>query len=115
MGTRRSASPRAASSKSPPSTGRRWSQRVTDTSDALDLESGVFRQRSARAIAVSLKRSADRSRRRKADPYRSAMSMLTFYVNRAGANLSPERRRVLEDAKDELRAAYGRPPRSPAP
>jgi hypothetical protein len=114
MGTRRSASTRASSSQSSPTTGRRWSQRVTDTSDALDLETGVFRQGSARAIAASLKRSADRSRRRKSDPYRSAMSMLTFYANRAGANLSPERRRVLEKAKDELRAAYGRPPRSPA-
>jgi hypothetical protein len=88
---------------------------VTDTSDALDLESGVFQGGSARAIAVSLKRSADRSRRRKADPYRSAMSMLTFYVNRAGKKLSPERRRVLEAAKDELRVAYGRERRSPLP
>jgi hypothetical protein len=88
---------------------RRWSRRVTETSDALDLEPGVFKERSPRAIASSLKRSADRSRRRKVDPFRSAMSMLTFYVNRAGTHLSNERRRVLEAAKDELRVAYGRP------
>jgi hypothetical protein len=87
---------------------RRWSQRVTETSDALDLESGVFRLRSARAIASSLKRSADRSRRRKTDAFRSAMSMLTFYINRAGKGLSQARRHVLEAAKDQLRVLYGR-------
>jgi hypothetical protein len=81
---------------------------VTETSDALDLEPGVFSRRSAREIAVSLKRSAERSRRRKADPFRSAMSMLTFYVNRAGHRLSPERRRVLDAAKEELRVVFGR-------
>jgi hypothetical protein len=85
-----------------------------ETSDALDLEPGVFRAGSPRAVAASLKRSAERSRRRKADPFRSAMSMLTFYVNRAGARLSPERRRVLEAAKDELRVIYGREPRAAA-
>ena len=88
---------------------RKWSRHVTETSDALDLERGVFRQRSSRQIARSLKRSADRSRRRKADSFRSAMSMLTFYVNRAGKHLSAPRRRVLDAAKDELRAIYGRP------
>jgi hypothetical protein len=82
---------------------------VTSSSNALDLEEGVFNKPNARAVAQSLKRSADRSRRRKADPYRSAMSMLTFFINRAGRNLSPRRRRVLESAKDELRALYGRP------
>ena len=82
----------------------RWSQ----NSDALDLEEGVFTKRSARAIAESLKRSAEASDRRKADPYRSAMSMLTFYINRAGDNLSEPRRRKLEKAKDELRSLYGR-------
>jgi hypothetical protein len=85
---------------------------VTETSDALDLEPGVFRKGSARAIARSLKRSADRSRRRKADAFRSAMSMLTFYVNRAGKGLAAARLRVLDAAKDELRLAYGRPTRS---
>ena len=78
------------------------------TSDALDLERGVFTRRSPRAIALSLKRSAESSRRRKSEPYRSAMSMLTFHINRAGKNLSPERRRILGRAKQELRAAFGR-------
>jgi hypothetical protein len=88
---------------------RRWSRRVMETSDALDLEPGVFNQASARRIAASLKRSADQSLRRKSDPYRSAMSMLTFYINRGGRNLSGERKRVLEQAKDELRLLFGRP------
>lgn len=88
---------------------RRWSQRVTETSDALDLEKGVFSKREPRAIARSLKRSADRSRRRKSDRYRSAMSMLTFYMNRAGKQLSKAERQRLEKAKDELRDLYGRP------
>ena len=87
---------------------RRWSQRVTRTSNALDLEQGVFAKSDPRAIARSLKRSAEHSRRRKSDPYRSAMSMLTFYINRAGKQLSPRRRRKLEKAKDELRDLYGR-------
>ena len=90
---------------------KRWSQRVTERSNALDLDPGVFTRTDPRGIARSLKRSADRSRRRKVDPYRSAMSMLTFYINRAGKTLSPTRRRRLEAAKDELRDLYGRPPR----
>ena len=69
----------------------------------------MFQKQSPKAIAASLKRSADRSRRRKAEPFRSAMSMLTFYINRAGTALDPERKRTLEAAKDELRALYGRP------
>ena len=81
---------------------------MTETSNALDLDPGVFALRDPAAIARSLKRSAERSRRRRSDPYRSAMSMLTFYVNRAGTNLTAERRRVLEQAKDELRRLYGR-------
>ena len=79
-----------------------------EKSDALDLESGVFTQRSPRAIALSLKRSAEASGRRKSEPYRSAMSMLSFHINRAGKNLSPERRRVLNQAKEELREVFGR-------
>jgi len=90
---------------------RRWSQRVTERSDALDLDAGVFTRTDPRSIARSLKRSAERSRRRKADPFRSAMSMLTFYINRAGKSLSAAQRRRLEAAKDELRALYRRPPR----
>src|SRR5262245_23399787 len=87
---------------------KRWSQRVTESSNALDLEQGVFSKGDPRAIARSLKRSADRSRRRKSDPFRSAMSMLNFYINRAGKNLSKTRRHRLEIAKDELRDLYGR-------
>jgi hypothetical protein len=84
---------------------------VTETSNALDLEPGVFTFESPRRIARSLKRSAETSRRRKADPFRSAMSMLVFYVNRAGKGLSAEQRARLEAAKEELRAAFGRPRR----
>lgn len=79
-----------------------------ERSDALDLEPGVFTKASPRAIALSLKRSAESSGRRKAEPYRSAMSMLSFHINRGGKNLTPERRRVLDRAKQELRAAFGR-------
>src|SRR5262245_51105799 len=89
-------------------TVKRWSRQVTETSDALDLDSGVFSREDPRSIARSLKRSADRSRRRKSDPFRSAMSMLTFYINRAGKNLSKTRRARLEAAKDELRELYHR-------
>ena len=88
---------------------KRWSQEVTETSSALSLEQGVFSKDDPRSIARSLKRSADRSRRRKSDPFRSAMSMLTFYINRAGKQLSRSRRKRLEAAKDELRDLYGRP------
>ena len=87
---------------------KKWSGTVTAHSDAMTLEDSVFKQRSAAAIAHSLKRSAERSHRRKAPPFRSAMSMLTFYINRAGKNLSPTRRRVLDRAKDELRKAFGK-------
>jgi hypothetical protein len=78
------------------------------TSDALDLEDGVFKKRSARAIAASLKRSAESSHRRKSAPFRSAMSMLNFHLNRGGRGLSAERRRTLEAAKDELRRLFHR-------
>jgi len=87
---------------------RRWSHDVTVKSDALDLEPNVFTKESPRAIAQSLKRSAEHSTRRKSDPYRSAMSMLTFYINRAGKNLPKERKERLEKVKDELRALYGK-------
>ena len=90
------------------SRGRRWSARVTRESDALDLERGVFTKRDPKRIAASLKRSAERSHRRKADPYRSAVSMLTFYINRAGKNLPAGRRKTLERAKGELRKQFGR-------
>jgi hypothetical protein len=80
------------------------------TSDALDLEPGVFTLRDPREIARSLKRSAEASKRRKSDPYASAMSMLTFHINRAGKQLSAERKRTLNEAKGELRKAFGRAP-----
>ena len=85
---------------------RRWSGKVTRTSDALDLDRGVFTKRSPRDIALSLKRSAEHSRRRKSSPLRSAMSMLTFYINRAGKDLSASRKRTLEAAKQELRRLF---------
>jgi hypothetical protein len=90
---------------------KRWSQRVTERSDALDLEAGVFTLEDPREIAESLKRSAESSRRRKADPFPSAMSMLTFYINRAGSQLPVAQRARLEAAKDELRALFGKPRR----
>jgi hypothetical protein len=92
--------------KHPTRAGRRWSSRVTRESDALDLRQRVFTWRDPKRIARSLKRSAEHSRRRKAPPFQSAMSMLNFYVNRAGRNLPTERRRVLARAKDELRKLY---------
>jgi len=87
---------------------QKWSAEVTEHSDAMDLEDHVFESDDARKIAASLKRSAEHSLRRKAEPFQSAMSMLNFYINRAGKNLPASRRQVLEDAKDELRAAFGR-------
>jgi hypothetical protein len=86
----------------------RWSKEVSETSNALDLEPRVFEKDDPKAIARSLKRSAEQSRRRKSSPYRSAMSMLTFYINRAGKNLPKKQLRVLQAAKDALRAEYGR-------
>lgn len=87
---------------------KRWSGRVTRESDALTLEQGVFTKGSPKAIAASLKRSAEHSSRRKSAPYRSAMSMLTFFINRAGKDLPKSRKAKLEKAKDELRALYGK-------
>ncbi|MFB9950351.1 DUF3175 domain-containing protein [Rhizobium puerariae] len=90
---------------------KKWSQDVTEHSDALDLKEGVFKSRSPRKIADSLKHSAEASDRRKSSPFRSAMSMLNFYINRAGDQLSGSRRATLEKAKDELRKDYGREPK----
>jgi hypothetical protein len=87
---------------------RRWSAAVMRRSNALDLEEGVFLKPTPRAIAESLKRSAEASTRRKASPYQSAMSMLTFHINRAGKSIPPERRQILEAAKGELRSLFGR-------
>lgn len=90
------------------SDSHRWSAAVMKRSNALDLEAGVFTQRSPRAIAASLKRSALASRRRKTEPFRSAMSMLNFHINRSGRGLSAQRRDILERAKKELRRLFGR-------
>jgi hypothetical protein len=105
----------ARSRKAPSRAGkaRRWSSEVTRRSNALDLDSGVFTG-SPRAVAASLKRSAERSRRRKAGPFQSAMSMLNLYINRAGRGLGVERKAQLERAKTELRRLYGRVPQSRA-
>ena len=89
----------------------KWSQRVTEHSNALELEPGVFPGEEPRRIAESRKQSAAYSQRRKTDPFRSAMSMLNFYINRAGKNLPQIQRQRLEQAKDELRDLFGRPRR----
>ena len=88
--------------------GQKWSVEVTRNSDALDLEKDTFEKENPAEIARSLEKSAERSPRRKATPFRSAMSMLTFYINRAGKNLSPARKETLEAAKNELRRNFGR-------
>jgi hypothetical protein len=112
--TARKASPRKAPSarsaprKSAKSGGRRWSKHVMQTSDALDIEARIFKQRDPARIARSLKRSAERSKRRKSTPFRSAMSMLNFYINRGGKNLPASQKAVLERAKRELRLLYHR-------
>jgi len=87
---------------------RKWSQQVTEHSDALDLQRDVFTWKDPKRIAASLKRSAEHSRRRRSTPFRSAMSMLTFYINRAGHGLDAQQKRVLEQAKQELRVAFGK-------
>ncbi len=99
---------RAASAPRKSTAPRRWSAEVTRRSDALDLEQGVFTRDDPKAIAASLKRSAEVSVRKKTDSFRSALSMLNFYINRAGTNLSDARRRILTRAKDELRRQFGR-------
>lgn len=99
---------KTATKKTPRTVAARWSASVTQHSDALDLQRAVFTWRDPKRIAASLKRSAERSTRRKGTPFQSAMSMLSFYINRAGRELSVTRRRVLERAKDELREQFGR-------
>jgi uncharacterized protein DUF3175 len=105
---RGNATGRAAAKKPRTTPSRRWSQRVTRESDALDLRRGVFTLRDPKRIAASLKRSAERSSRRKASAYRSALSMLIFYINRAGKNLSKTQRERLDRAKAELKRQFGK-------
>ena len=109
-GARKSTSRRKSpgASRRTTSPRRRWSRAVTEHSDALTLEGGVFTSKDPRRIAASLKRSAERSNRRKSDPFRSALSMLTFYINRAGKNLPPARKKILMQAKEELRKQFGK-------
>jgi hypothetical protein len=97
-----------ASRKTP--SNKRWSHHVMETSDAMDIEQNVFKSGNAQEIADSLKRSSVRSKRRKGTPFQSAMSMLNFYINRAGSNLPKTRRKTLETAKKRLREAFGRKP-----
>ena len=92
--------------------GKKWSGRVTRESHALDLEEGVFTWKDPKKIARSLSESAESSKRRKSAPFRSAMSMLVFYINRAGKNLDQHQLRVLEQAKEELRILYGKQSKS---
>jgi pyridoxal biosynthesis lyase PdxS len=87
---------------------KKWSHRVMETSDALDLQSGIFKSKDPKKIAQSLKRSAEKSKRRKGTPYQSAMSMLNFYINRAGKHLTAKEKQPLEKAKPELRKLFGR-------
>jgi hypothetical protein len=106
---RKAGSARRTPAKKSSASPKRWSQRVTKESDALDLKHGVFTLTDPAKIAASLKRSAEHSSRRKAGAYRSALSMLTFYINRAGKNLPARRRHTLELAKSELRKAFDAP------
>jgi len=94
--------------KSSKARGHRWSAKVTKHSKALDLQPDVFKSKDPRRIALSLKRSDEQSKRRKGTPYQSAMSMLNFYINRAGKNLPEKQKRVFEQAKDKLRDVFGR-------
>ena len=105
---RRTATKKSSSSKKPSTKSKRWSQRVTKESDALDLKRGVFTLTDPKKIAASLKRSAERSSRRKTGAYRSALSMLTFYINRAGKTLPKTQRDRLQRAKAELKHQFGR-------
>jgi hypothetical protein len=98
----------ARKTRAKPRSQRRWSGRVTRESDALDLRQGVFKLEDPKKIARSLKRSAEKSHRRKADPYRSALSMLTFYINRAGKNLPARRKQILQRAKVQLKELFGK-------
>jgi hypothetical protein len=100
---------KTASKKTAKKSPRRWSARVTQTTDALDIQSRIFKSRDAKKIARSLKTSAEKSKRKKGTPFQSAMSMLNFYINRAGKNLPAAQKIVLERAKDELRVVFDRP------
>lgn len=107
---KRSAPKKAAKAKkaAKKASPKKWSKKVTETSNAMDLERDVFRQKDPKKIAASVKRSAEKSKRKKAGPFQSAMSMINFYENRAGKNLPASQKKVLDDSKNELRKLYGR-------
>lgn len=103
---KKSSSPKkAAPAKKAP---KKWSKHVTETSDALDVEGDIFKSTDPKKIALSLKKSAEESKKRKTTPFQSAMSMLNFYENRGGKNISEEHKKVLEEAKNELRELFGK-------
>jgi hypothetical protein len=104
-GTKKYSAKKSTAKKKAP---RKWSKKVNETSDAMDLEQGVFKGNDPKKIAQSVKRSAGKSKRKKAGPYQSAMSMLNFYINRGGKNLPASKKKVLERSKDELRKLFGR-------
>ena len=104
--TKKKAAPKKKSAKR--GAPKKWSKKVTQTSNAMDLEKDVFKQKNPKAIAKSVKRSAEKSKRKKAGPFQSAMSMINFYENRAGKNLEAGQKKVLDNSKDELRKLYGR-------
>src|SRR5438270_2599384 len=104
--TKKSAAPKKSASKK--GTPRKWSKKVNETSDAMDLKAGVFKGNDPKKIAKSVKRSASRSHRPKGSPYQSAMSMLNFYINRGGKNLSASKNKVLEQSKEELKKLFDR-------
>jgi hypothetical protein len=111
---KRSVSKKSAVKKSSPKKAvkrpapKKWSKKVTQTSNAMDLEKDVFKQKDPKKIAASVKRSAEKSKRKKAGPFQSAMSMINFYENRAGKNLPASQKKVLDKSKNELRKSFGR-------
>lgn len=104
--TVKKSSPKKKSAKK--SAPKKWSKKVTETSNAMDLEKDVFKQKNPKAIAKSVKRSAEKSKRKKAGPFQSAMSMINFYENRGGKNIKAGQKKVLDKSKDELRKLYGK-------
>ena len=109
--TKSTATKKRAAKKAGRKPAKRWSAKVSQTSDALDLKSRIFKSKDPAKVARSLKRSSDKSRRRKGTPLQSAMSMLNFYINRAGKKLPNRDKQVLNDAKEELRQLYGKAPK----
>ena len=103
--TRKKTSSNESAKKSVP---KKWSKKVSETGDAMDLEKNVFKSKDPKKIAFSVKRSAEKSKRKKAGPFQSAMSMINFYENRAGKNLPTPQKKVLDESKNELRKSFGR-------